>query len=216
MYAVIRTGGKQYRVAPNDVIEVEKLPGAAGETVEFGEVLMVGGDGAPKLGAPTVSGASVAGEVLEQKRGEKIVVFKKKRRKNYRRTAGHRQYLTAVRITEILTGGKKSSKTAETAPAKKEDTSGTKKTAAGKSAKAESGTKKTQAKTKAGKETATGKTAEKKADTGKTGTSKTATKKTASGTSAAKKAEGAAGGGTKKAAAKKPAAKKAEEKPKKD
>lgn len=117
MYAVIRTGGKQYRVAANDVIEVEKVAGKAGETVEFGEVLMLGGDGAPQIGTPTVSGASVAAQVIEQKRADKIIVFKKKRRKNYRRKKGHRQHLTAVRITEILTGGKKPSKAA---PAKKE------------------------------------------------------------------------------------------------
>lgn len=114
MYAVIRTGGKQYRVAPDEVIEVEKLAGEAGETVQFGEVLMLGGDGAPQVGAPTVSGASVAGQVVEQKRGDKVVIFKKKRRKGYRRTKGHRQHLTTVRITEILTGGKAPSKTTKT------------------------------------------------------------------------------------------------------
>jgi large subunit ribosomal protein L21 len=120
MYAVIRTGGKQYRVAPEDIIEVEKLAGDAGEIVQFGEVLMLAGDGAPQIGAPTVSGASVAGQIVEQKRGQKIIVFKKKRRKNYRRKKGHRQHLTAVRITEILTGGKKPSKAAA-APAPKKD-----------------------------------------------------------------------------------------------
>ena len=121
MYAVIRTGGKQYRVAPDDVIEVEKLSGEAGEIIQFSEVLMLGGEGAAQIGAPTVSGASVAGQVIEQKRADKIIVFKKKRRKNYRRKKGHRQHLTAVRITEILTGGKKPSKAAAApAPAKKE------------------------------------------------------------------------------------------------
>ncbi|MFQ5625150.1 MAG: 50S ribosomal protein L21 [Methyloligellaceae bacterium] len=112
MYAVIRTGGKQYRVAPDDIIEVEKLSGEAGEIIQFSEVLMLGGDGSARIGAPTVSGASVAAQVIEQKRAGKIIVFKKKRRKNYRRKKGHRQHLTAVRITEILTGGKKPSKTA--------------------------------------------------------------------------------------------------------
>jgi len=112
MYAVIRTGGKQYRVAPDDVIEIEKITGEAGESVEFGDVLMLGGEGAPQVGTPTVSGALVAGQVVEQKRADKIIVFKKKRRKNYRRKKGHRQHLTAVRITEILTGGKKPSKAA--------------------------------------------------------------------------------------------------------
>ncbi|MEM8743588.1 MAG: 50S ribosomal protein L21 [Pseudomonadota bacterium] len=122
MYAVIRTGGKQYRVAPEDVIEVEKVSGDAGEIIQFNEVLMLGGDGAPQVGTPAIDGASVAGQVVEQKRGDKIIVFKKKRRKNYRRKKGHRQHLTAVRITEILTGGKKPSKAAaKPAPAKKAD-----------------------------------------------------------------------------------------------
>ncbi len=120
MYAVIRTGGKQYRVVPEDVIEVEKVTGEAGEVIQFGEVLMLGGDGDPQVGTPTISGASVAGQVVEQKRAPKILVFKKKRRKNYRRKLGHRQHMTAVRITEILTGGKAPSKAAaKPAPAKK-------------------------------------------------------------------------------------------------
>jgi large subunit ribosomal protein L21 len=131
MYAVIRTGGKQYRVAPDDVIEIEKVAGEAGEIVQFGEVLMLGGD-KPQVGTPLIDGASVAGQVIEQKRGEKVIVFKKKRRKNYRRKRGHRQHLTAVRITEILTGGKKPSKTAaaKPAPAKKEEKAEAKKPAA--------------------------------------------------------------------------------------
>ena len=110
MYAVIRTGGKQYRVAPEDVIVIEKIQGDEGSIVQFADVLMVGGDGAPQVGAPTLTGASVAGEVVTQGRGDKILVFKKKRRKNYRRKRGHRQELTTVRITEILTGGKTPSK----------------------------------------------------------------------------------------------------------
>lgn len=112
MFAVIRTGGKQYRVAPNEIIEVEKIAGKPGEIVELAEVILLGGDGAPKTGSPTIAGATVAAEVLEQKRGDKIVVFKKKRRSNYRRTRGHRQSLTALRITEILTDGKKPSRAA--------------------------------------------------------------------------------------------------------
>ena len=112
MFAVIRTGGKQYRVAPNDVIEVEKIAGKPGEIVELAEVILLGGDGSPKTGSPTIAGALVAAEVIEQKRGEKVIVFKKKRRSNYRRTRGHRQALTALRITEILTDGKKPSKAA--------------------------------------------------------------------------------------------------------
>jgi large subunit ribosomal protein L21 len=118
MFAVIRTGGKQYRVAPNDIIEVEKIVGKPGEIVELAEVLLLGGD-SPKTGSPTIAGALVAAEVLEHKKGDKIVVFKKKRRKNYRRTNGHRQELTALRITEILTDGKKPSKTPPKPEAKK-------------------------------------------------------------------------------------------------
>jgi large subunit ribosomal protein L21 len=112
MFAVIRTGGKQYRVAPNDIIEIEKIAGKPGDIVELSEVILLGGDGGPQTGSPTIAGALVAAEVIEQKRGEKIFVFKKKRRKNYRRKNGHRQSLTALRITEILTDGKKPSKQA--------------------------------------------------------------------------------------------------------
>jgi large subunit ribosomal protein L21 len=112
MFAVIRTGGKQYCVAPNDIIEVEKIAGQPGDIVELAEVLLLGGDGGPKTGSPTISGALVAAEVLEQRRSDKIVVFKKKRRSTYRRKNGHRQELTALRITEILTDGKKPSKAA--------------------------------------------------------------------------------------------------------
>jgi large subunit ribosomal protein L21 len=111
MFAVIRTGGKQYRVAPNDIIEIEKIAGKPGDIIELAEVMLLGGDN-PKTGNPTIAGALVAAEVIEQKRGEKIIVFKKKRRKNYRRKNGHRQSLTALRITEILTDGKKPSKAA--------------------------------------------------------------------------------------------------------
>ncbi|HET6468695.1 MAG TPA: 50S ribosomal protein L21 [Geminicoccaceae bacterium] len=100
MYAVIKTGGKQYRVAPNDVIEVERLQGDAGSTIELDQVLMVGGD-EPKAGAPLVAGARVTATVLEQAKGPKIIVFKKKRRQNYRRRNGHRQLLTVLRITGI-------------------------------------------------------------------------------------------------------------------
>ena len=102
MFAVIRTGGKQYRVAPNDIIKVEKIAGEPGDIVELAEVILLGGVGGPKPGSPTVAGAMVAAEVISQTRADKIVVFKKKRRKNYRRKKGHRQLLTALRITEIL------------------------------------------------------------------------------------------------------------------
>jgi large subunit ribosomal protein L21 len=109
MFAVFKTGGKQYRVAAEDMLKVDKIKGEPGEIVEFGEVLVVGGE-AVTLGAPTVAGAMVAAEVLEQARGPKIIAFKKRRRKNSRRKIGHRQEFTLVRITEILTDGKKPNK----------------------------------------------------------------------------------------------------------
>jgi large subunit ribosomal protein L21 len=110
MFAVFKTGGKQYRVAAEDVLKIEKVKGEPGEIVEFGEVLVVGGDNVT-LGAPIVAGATVAAEVLDQARGPKIIAFKKRRRKNSRRKRGHRQEFTLLRITEILTDGKKPSKT---------------------------------------------------------------------------------------------------------
>jgi len=112
MFAVFKTGGKQYRVAADDVLKVDKIKGEPGEIVEFGEVLVVGGEAAA-VGAPTVAGATVAAEVLEQGRGPKIIAFKKRRRKNSRRKRGHRQEFTLLRVTEILTDGKKPSKTAK-------------------------------------------------------------------------------------------------------
>jgi large subunit ribosomal protein L21 len=110
MFAVFKTGGKQYRVAAEDVLKVDKVKGDPGEIVEFGEVLVVGGD-TVTLGAPTVSGATVAAEVLDQARGPKVIAFKKRRRKNSRRKRGHRQEFTLIRITEILTEGRKANKT---------------------------------------------------------------------------------------------------------
>jgi large subunit ribosomal protein L21 len=110
MFAVIRTGGKQYRVAPNDIIEIERIAGEPGDIVELGEVLLLGGD-SPQTGSPTIAGALVAAELVDHIRGDKIIVFKKKRRKNYRRKNGHRQLLTMLRITEILTDGNKPSAT---------------------------------------------------------------------------------------------------------
>ena len=112
MYAVIKTGGKQYRVAAEDKIEIEKLPGAAGDIVEFTDVLMVANSDSIDVGAPFVAGATVAAEILGQVRGPKVIIFKKHRRKHFRRKNGHRQDLTSVRITEILTGGAKPSKQA--------------------------------------------------------------------------------------------------------
>ena len=118
MFAVIRTGGKQYRVAAEDVIKVEKVKGDPGEIVQFGEVLVVGGD-AVTLGEPTIAGASVAAEVLEQGRGAKVIAFKKRRRKNSRRKRGHRQEFTLLRVTEILTDGAKPTVTARAKPERK-------------------------------------------------------------------------------------------------
>jgi large subunit ribosomal protein L21 len=105
MFAVIKTGGRQYRVVPDDVLEIGKIAGDVGTIVQLGEVLLVGGD-QPVLGAPTVAGASVAAEVLQHKRGPKIIAFKKRRRKNSRRKRGYRDEITVLRVTEILTDNK--------------------------------------------------------------------------------------------------------------
>ncbi len=110
MYAVIRTGGKQYKVAANDVISVEKLPGEAGETIGFDDVLMVGEGAEATIGTPLVDGARVEATILEQGRGPKIIVFKKQRRKGYRRKKGHRQDLTVLRITDIQAAGAEAAK----------------------------------------------------------------------------------------------------------
>jgi large subunit ribosomal protein L21 len=106
MFAVIKTGGRQYRVVPNDVLEIGKIAGDVGTIVQLGEVLVVGGD-TPVLGLPTVAGASVAAEVLDHKRGPKVIAFKKRRRKNSRRKRGYRDEITVLRITEILTDNAK-------------------------------------------------------------------------------------------------------------
>jgi len=105
MFAVIKTGGKQYRVAAEDVITIERIAGEPGDIVGVGEVLMLGGDSIV-VGTPLVSGATVAGEVVRQSRGSKVIAFKKRRRQNSRRKRGHRQEFTVIRITEILTDGK--------------------------------------------------------------------------------------------------------------
>jgi len=112
MYAVIKTGGKQYRVAANDILTIEKLEAAPGGTVEFKDVLMLAGAGEPKVGAPHVAGARVTAEVIEQGRGPKLIHFHKRRRKNSRRKIGHRQDLTTVRILEVLAAGQSPSKQA--------------------------------------------------------------------------------------------------------
>jgi large subunit ribosomal protein L21 len=100
-YAVIRTGGKQYRVAPGDLLHVERVPGEIGAAVEFTEVLLTAGDEAVRVGTPLVDGATVRAQIVAQGRARKILIFKKKRRKNYRRRRGHRQSITTVRVTEI-------------------------------------------------------------------------------------------------------------------
>jgi large subunit ribosomal protein L21 len=179
MFAVIRTGGKQYRVVPNDIIEIERVAGEPGDIIELSEVLLLGGDGGPKTGSPLIAGALVAAEVMEQTRGDKIIVFKKKRRKNYRRKRGHRQDLTLLRITEILTDGKKPSQTKVARPEPKKKAEA-KKPAAAAEAEAEP------AKKPAAKKAAP----EKKAAPARKPAAKAATKKPAA-----------------KAAAKKPAAK---------
>jgi large subunit ribosomal protein L21 len=115
MFAVIRAGGKQYRVAAEDVIRIDRVKGEPGEIVEFGEVLLLGGD-TPLIGMPTVAGATVAGEVLQHTRGDKVIAFKKRRRKNSRRKRGYRHEFSVIRITEILTDGAKPSKTAAPRP----------------------------------------------------------------------------------------------------
>jgi len=124
MFAVIKTGGRQFRVVPNDVLEIGKIAGDIGSIVQLGEVLVVGGD-TPVLGVPFVAGASVAAEVLDHKRGPKVISFKKRRRKNSKRKRGYRDEISVIRVTEILTDGKapsigpraKKEKKVEAAPA---------------------------------------------------------------------------------------------------
>lgn len=125
MFAVIKTGGRQYRVVPDDVLEIGKIVGEVGTIVQLGEVLVLGGD-TPVLGTPTVAGASVAAEVLDHKRGPKVIAFKKRRRKNSKRKRGYRDEITVLRITEILADNAKPSigprpKREKVAPAASED-----------------------------------------------------------------------------------------------
>jgi large subunit ribosomal protein L21 len=138
MFAVIKTGGKQYRVAEKDVIRIDKVKGEPGDLVQFAEVLILGGDNV-MVGTPTVKGASVAGEVVEQTRGAKVIAFKKRRRKNSRRKRGHRQELSVIRITEILTDGRKPTprpQAAEAAPAEEAEPAATPEVEAGAAAEA--------------------------------------------------------------------------------
>src|SRR2546425_1587829 len=116
MFAIIRTGGKQYRVAEQDLIAVDKISGKAGDAVRCGEVLLLGGE-TVVVGSPMVAGATVTGEMVEQGRGEKVIAFKKRRRKNSRRKRGHRQEFSVVRITEILTEGRKPTSRPKAEPA---------------------------------------------------------------------------------------------------
>ncbi len=205
MFAVIKTGGKQYKVAPGDTLFVEKLPGEAGEVVALDQVLMLGDDKGTTVGTPLVEGATVAAEVLRQDRHAKVIVFKKKRRKNYRRTHGHRQETTVLQVTEILTGGKKpSGKLAAKAkaPAKAKDEAAkapAKKAAAKKAEAPKAEAPKTEAKKAAPKKAAAKKPA------AEAPAKKAAPKKAAAKAGGEKKAP------AKKAAAKKPAAKKDKE-----
>ncbi len=167
MFAVIKTGGKQYRVAPEDIIRIDRVSSQPGEIVEFGEVLVVGGD-TPQIGTPAVAGATVAGEVLQHTRGDKVIAFKKRRRQNSRRKRGYRHEFSVIRITEILTGGAKPSKEAKPRP-KREPKAETAAEAA-----AEGGTKASPAKSKA-------------KTRGKTGAKKPAAKKPAKSPTKGKK-----------------------------
>ena len=106
MFAVFRTGGKQYKVAKNDIIRVETVPGSSGDFVEFNEVLMIGDGTQTTVGKPLVAGASVAATLIDQIKADKVIIFKKKRRHNYRRKRGHRQPLSLLRVVDILTDGK--------------------------------------------------------------------------------------------------------------
>jgi large subunit ribosomal protein L21 len=158
MFAVIQTGGKQYTVAPGDEISVEKLEGKAGDNVVIEDVLMLGGDKGVTVGSPRVEGASVVAELVESGRDKKIVVFKKRRRQNYRRKAGHRQWFSKLKISEIVEPGSK-----KKAAAKKDD--GEKAPAAKKAAAKKTGAaKKAPAKKAAPKKTAAKKPAAKKSE----------------------------------------------------
>jgi large subunit ribosomal protein L21 len=137
MFAVIKTGGKQYRVCPEDVLKIEKVAGEAGDFVELSDVLVVGEGGNITTGAPLVDGAMVSAEIVTQGRARKVIAFKKRRRQNSRRTIGHRQHETTIRIAEILTDGKKASKKAapaKAAPVKEEKAAAPKKEAPAKKA----------------------------------------------------------------------------------
>ncbi len=186
MFAVIKTGGKQYKVATDQKLTVERLPGEAGDIVAIESVLMVGDEASSQVGSPFVAGATVAAEILEQTRGPKIIVFKKRRRKNSQRKNGHRQDLTTLRITEILTDGKKPSAKKAAKPAKKPAAPEAKPEepdapaeAEAAEAKPKAAAKKDTAKKPAAKKTAAKKTAAKEDTAKKPAAKKTAAKKSA-------------------------------------
>jgi large subunit ribosomal protein L21 len=173
MYAVVKTGGKQYRVAKDDVIIVEKLSGETGSSIELEEILAIDDGKELTIGTPLVEGARVAATVLDQKRDKKIIIFKKKRRTGYKRSNGHRQDITVLRITDILTKGQsgKAAAPAKAAPAKDEpaaEAAPVKKTAAKKTATKKAVAKKTPAKKAAAKKSTAKKSTAKKAAAGKT------------------------------------------------
>ncbi|MTI08836.1 50S ribosomal protein L21 [Rhodospirillaceae bacterium RKSG073] len=134
MFAVIKTGGKQYRVAKDDVIKVEKLEGEAGSEIVLDHVLLVGDADSQTVGAPVVEGAAVKAEVISQKKDDKVIVFKKKRRHNYRRKKGHRQEITVLKVTDIVASGAKKASAPKAATKKSTAKKAAKKTAAKKAA----------------------------------------------------------------------------------
>ena len=165
MFAVVKTGGKQYRVAKDDVIRVEKLSAEPGEKIALNAVLLIDDAGNQVVGAPTIAGAAVEAEVVDQTRADKIIVFKKKRRQNYRRKKGHRQHQTVLKITDILASGAKPAATADTATPEtiKEKPA---KTAAKKAATKKATAKKAGAKKAAAKKSTAKKAAATKDETG--------------------------------------------------
>jgi large subunit ribosomal protein L21 len=147
MFAVIRTGGKQYKVAANDVLFLEKLPGDNGDEVQFNEILAIGEGSGTTFGAPLVSGAIVTATVLEQKKDDKVIIFKKRRRQNSRRKNGHRQLLTVVRIDGIYKdAAEKPARAARPAPAPKAEAPAAEKKPAAKAKAAKPAESKTKAK----------------------------------------------------------------------
>ncbi len=188
MYAVVKTGGKQYRVSKNDVIVVEKIAAESGTSVELDQVLMLDNGKDTLIGTPLVEGARVAATVLDQARGDKVIIFKKKRRKDYKRTKGHRQYVTILRITDILAKGEKASPATQAAPVRDEAKAAA--PAASETAtEAAAPAKKAPAKKAAAKKTAAKKAPAKKAAAKKAPAKKTGAKKSPAKKAAARKKE---------------------------